>query len=101
MPKNINAVNDLDLPPYCEPSKELSSDCYYEGLNIFTEFGDLSPSQALTIFNQFVRWPEYKDCPFIHSMENNFIKMDIIPEETQVEEELDLIDEQSKDLEDD
>lgn len=52
-------------------------------------------------------WPEYKDCPFTHSLESNMIKMDTSPEEsseeliTEVQQEFDIVDDQTKELEED
>lgn len=49
---------------------------YFDNITIFTEFGDLSPSQMLTLFHQFKSWPGYKNSPFLTCMENNFLKME-------------------------
>ena len=59
---------------------------FYEKINIFTEFGDLTPSQILTLFEQFRKWPEYSQCPFLPSMESNLLKM-----ETSADEHIDSI----------
>ncbi|XP_050422329.1 dimethyladenosine transferase 2, mitochondrial isoform X2 [Adelges cooleyi] len=47
-----------------------------QGLTIFTQFGDLTPNQILKIFLTFVKLPEYKDSPFLNSMEMRIAKLD-------------------------
>lgn len=47
-----------------------------DGMTIFTEFGDLTPQEILSLFHNFVSWPEYPVCPFIASMETSFTKME-------------------------
>ena len=67
------------LPIYSEPCKTLSTRDFFEQMNIFTEFGDLSPTETLTLFDQFIQWPEYKQSPFLTSMENNLMKLEHSP----------------------
>ncbi|KAG7297932.1 hypothetical protein JYU34_018687 [Plutella xylostella] len=43
-------------------------------INIFTEFGDLTLPQKLTVFKKFISWPEFDQCPFRVTMENNLPK---------------------------
>jgi dimethyladenosine transferase 2 len=45
-------------------------------MTIFTEFGDLTPQEILSLFHKFVSWPEYPVCPFIASMETSFTKLE-------------------------
>ncbi|GBP24347.1 Dimethyladenosine transferase 2, mitochondrial [Eumeta japonica] len=40
-------------------------------MTIFTQFGDLSLSQKITVFKRFISWPEFEQCPFRVTMENN------------------------------
>jgi dimethyladenosine transferase 2 len=47
-----------------------------DGMTIFTEFGDLTPQEILSVFHKFVSWPEYSICPFLASMETTFMKME-------------------------
>ena len=47
-----------------------------DGMTIFTEFGDLTPQEILSLFHKFVSWPEYPVCPFIASMETSITKME-------------------------
>lgn len=63
------------------PCRQLSTEDYYEKLDIFTEFGDLSPTQTLTLFDQFVNLPDYKDSLFVASLENTLLKLDSHPDE--------------------
>lgn len=43
-------------------------------MNIFTEFGELTPSQVLTLFNEFINWPEFRQSPFLQTMEQQQAK---------------------------
>lgn len=51
-------------------------------MNIYTQFGDLTASQMLTLFSQFRKWPEYKDSSFLASFENSMLKMETSAEES-------------------
>lgn len=50
-------------------------------MDIFTEFGDLSPTQFLTLFDQFRSWPEYAESPFTASLENHLMKTQLNADE--------------------
>ncbi|KAJ2953334.1 hypothetical protein O0L34_g924 [Tuta absoluta] len=43
-------------------------------MTIFTEFGDLSLGQKITVFKKFISWPEFEQCQFRVTMENNLPK---------------------------
>ncbi|CAG9789335.1 unnamed protein product [Diatraea saccharalis] len=43
-------------------------------MTIFTEFGDLTLKQKVTVFKRFVSWPEFEQSPFKVTMENNLPK---------------------------
>lgn len=58
------------LPDFVEPCRKLSTEDFVNNINIYTEFGDLRPTQVLTLFNQFINWPEYPECSFRPSLEN-------------------------------
>jgi dimethyladenosine transferase 2 len=47
-----------------------------DGMTIFTEFGDLTPHEILSVFHKFVNWPEYRVCSFLSSMEMTLMKME-------------------------
>ncbi|XP_066991460.2 dimethyladenosine transferase 2, mitochondrial [Anabrus simplex] len=47
-----------------------------QGMNIFTQFGDLTPEEVLSLFHEFSSWPEYPHSPFLASMETMFLKME-------------------------
>lgn len=81
-PQIIHANPKKILPPFAEPCRELTTEDYMENINIFTEFGDLSPTQMLTLFDKFINWPEFKECPFNASLENSLMKMHNSPEDT-------------------
>lgn len=70
------------LPAFVEPCRELSLDDFNSNINIFTEFGDLSPSQVLTLFDQFINWPEYKESSFSASLDTTLMKLHTNPDET-------------------
>ncbi|XP_025407130.1 dimethyladenosine transferase 2, mitochondrial isoform X2 [Sipha flava] len=46
-----------------------------QGYTIFTQFGDLTPPQILKLFLKFISLPEYKDSPFLSSMESRIAKL--------------------------
>lgn len=46
-----------------------------QGYTIFTQFGDLTPPQILSTFLKFISLPQYKDSPFLSSMENRIAKL--------------------------
>lgn len=69
------------LPHFVEPCRQLSNSDFFEKINIFTEFGDLSPTQMLTLFDQFVNLPNYKECSFVASLENTLLKLHSNPSE--------------------
>ncbi|KAI8425001.1 hypothetical protein MSG28_006888 [Choristoneura fumiferana] len=43
-------------------------------MTIFTEFGDLNLKQKITVFKKLISWPEFEQCQFRVSMENNLPK---------------------------
>jgi len=73
------------LPKFYKSSKPLSTEDFKQNMNIFTEFGDLTPTQTLTLFDQFINWPEYKDCPFTASLDSALLKLHTAPEEDHVD----------------
>jgi dimethyladenosine transferase 2, mitochondrial len=64
------------IPFMSVPATTMTTEDFYPSINIFTQFGDLSPSQMLTLFHQFHNWPEYQDSPFVSAMESSFMKME-------------------------
>lgn len=73
------------LPELVEPCRQLSNEDFFDNINIYTEFGDLRPNQVLTLFNQFVSWPEHQESSFSDSLENILIKMHTNPEDNENE----------------
>ncbi|XP_065085948.1 dimethyladenosine transferase 2, mitochondrial [Ochlerotatus camptorhynchus] len=55
-------------------SLPLRENDFPERMTIFTEFGELTPSQILTVFNEFVSWPEFRQSPFLQTMEQHYSK---------------------------
>ncbi|CAH2258298.1 jg10524 [Pararge aegeria aegeria] len=43
-------------------------------MTIFTQFGDLTLHQKVTVFKRFISWPEFEQCPYRVTMENNLPK---------------------------
>lgn len=46
-----------------------------QGYTIFTQFGDLTPTQILRLFLKFISLPEFNDSPFLNSMESRIAKL--------------------------
>jgi dimethyladenosine transferase 2, mitochondrial len=70
----------------------LTAQDFVPNINIFTEFGDLTPTQVFTLFDQFISWPEYKDSSFKPSLESVLLKMnssvEAPPNDLEIEEDL-------------
>ncbi|XP_059614274.1 dimethyladenosine transferase 2, mitochondrial [Phlebotomus argentipes] len=64
-----------ELPPLVQPCRHISRTDHHRDMNIFTQFGDLTPAEMLSLFYQFRNWPEYKQSPFLSLVENNLLKM--------------------------
>lgn len=64
------------LPYFLRQSTTMSTKDYFDDITIYTQFGDLSPSQLLTLFHQFKNWPGYKNSSFVTCVENNLLKME-------------------------
>ncbi|CRK90054.1 CLUMA_CG003775, isoform A [Clunio marinus] len=80
-PELINPQLDLDSQPkLCQPCRKLSNEDFIN-MTIFTQFGDLTPNQALTIFDQFINWPEFKDSTFKESLEATLVKIHTNPDD--------------------
>lgn len=71
---NLPQQNIKILPKYSVPCKELNSNEIIHNLNIFTEFGELSPNQVLTLFDKFINFPDFQHSNFLSSMEQNLSK---------------------------
>lgn len=70
------------LPDFMEPCCKLSNENFVQNINIYTEFGDLHPTQVLTLFDQFINWPEFRECSFGALLEDVLIKLHTNPEES-------------------
>jgi dimethyladenosine transferase 2, mitochondrial len=82
-PKLLNPNFDpSDLPLLSQPCYQLSNHDFPNNINIFTEFGDLTPNQVLSLFDSFVSWPEFPQCSFNASLESALIKMHSSPDES-------------------
>ncbi|XP_023163779.1 dimethyladenosine transferase 2, mitochondrial [Drosophila hydei] len=81
------------LPPYTVQSTSMSTRDYYPGINIYTQFGDLTPSQMFTLFAQFRQWPEYSESSFLASMENTLLKLESVNDEQGLEDGVNLVEE--------
>ncbi|EAT35245.1 AAEL012582-PA [Aedes aegypti] len=72
--KHVTGENPSDSPTFQHTSSPLRENDFPERITIFTEFGELTPSQILTIFNEFISWPEFQQSPFLQSMEQHYHK---------------------------
>uniref|UniRef100_A0A8D8ACF7 Dimethyladenosine transferase 2, mitochondrial n=1 Tax=Culex pipiens TaxID=7175 RepID=A0A8D8ACF7_CULPI len=63
-----------DLPTFRRSSSPLQANDFPLRMNIFTEFGELTPSQVLTLFNEFINWPDFRQSPFLQTMEQHLVK---------------------------
>jgi dimethyladenosine transferase 2 len=63
------------LPDFVAPSTTLSTSDFVQNIHVFTQFGMLTPTQILSIFNEFASWPEYESCTFVSALEKALIKM--------------------------
>ncbi|XP_013105854.1 dimethyladenosine transferase 2, mitochondrial [Stomoxys calcitrans] len=70
------------LPQYSAQCMSISNHDYYPNINIYTQFGDLTPSQFLTLFSMFRSWPEYEESSFLASFENNMLKLEASAEDS-------------------
>lgn len=43
--------------------------------DIYTEFGDLSPTQLLNLYKELKTWPEFEECAFLDSVDSVLSKM--------------------------
>uniref|UniRef100_A0A182QP86 rRNA adenine N(6)-methyltransferase n=1 Tax=Anopheles farauti TaxID=69004 RepID=A0A182QP86_9DIPT len=80
-------------------SLPLSSNDYMDNMNIYTEFGELTPTQVLTLFNEFINWPEFHQSPFLQTAESQKVKQRLLrnlDDEDGGEESIDLAADVSK-----
>ncbi|KAL7729838.1 hypothetical protein ACLKA6_014695 [Drosophila palustris] len=82
-----------NLPQYSKQCSTMSTRDYFPGINIYTQFGDLTPSQILTLFTQFHRWPEYSESSFLASLENTLLKLESVTDEQVLDESVNLAEE--------
>lgn len=104
--KPISNKIDTTLPMLCTPAMHISTGDFLDHIDIFSQFGDLSPSQMLSLYLQFVSWPGFKRSPFQASMESSLIKMetsseslieDIFQEQAEDEVEVTLVKKNARD----
>ncbi|XP_055618155.1 dimethyladenosine transferase 2, mitochondrial [Toxorhynchites rutilus septentrionalis] len=55
-------------------SSPLKKNDFPPRINIYTEFGELTPSQILALFNEFINWPEFQQSPFLQALEQYSVK---------------------------
>ncbi|KAH8388474.1 hypothetical protein KR093_007450, partial [Drosophila rubida] len=79
-----------ELPPYSMPCTTMNNRDYFSNINIYTQFGDLSPSQMLTLFTQFRQWPEYSESSFLASLENTLLKLESVTDEPGLDDGVNL-----------
>ncbi|XP_049287852.1 dimethyladenosine transferase 2, mitochondrial [Anopheles funestus] len=77
--RSANAVPaEHVLPSQLQKSMPLSSNDYANNMNIYTEFGELTPTQVLTLFNEFINWSEFHQSPFMQAVESQKHKQRLI-----------------------
>ncbi|XP_012544415.2 dimethyladenosine transferase 2, mitochondrial isoform X2 [Bombyx mandarina] len=67
----ITGQDPPDSNKLLSPGKD---DASLPHMTIFTEFGDLNLQQKITVFKRFISWPEFEQCQFRITMENNLPK---------------------------
>ncbi|XP_049877700.1 dimethyladenosine transferase 2, mitochondrial [Pectinophora gossypiella] len=67
----ITGQDPPDTRPDLAPGPD---DAALPHMTIFTEFGDLNLKQKITVFKKFISWPEFEQCQFRVTMENNLPK---------------------------
>lgn len=65
------------LPKASNPCMTMSRNDRYPNMNIFTTFGDLRPSQILSLFHQFASWPGYERSAFQQGLDECLQKMEM------------------------
>ncbi|KAL5275676.1 mtTFB2 family protein [Megaselia abdita] len=85
------------LPQYSIASFTISNKNHFPYMNIFTQFGDMNPSQMLSLFSEFRSWPEYAVSPFLASLENCLLKLEVA-EEQDINEDDDPQEESSQEI---
>ncbi|XP_013184211.2 dimethyladenosine transferase 2, mitochondrial [Amyelois transitella] len=71
----ISGQDPPDINKEIAPNED---DAKLPHMTIFTEFGDLTLRQKITVFKKFVSWPEFEQCPFRMTMESNLPKL-VVP----------------------
>lgn len=66
-----------DAPTSSNPCTTMTRNDRFVDMNIFTTFGDLSPSQMLALFHQFVSWPGYESSAFRQGLDDCLQKMEL------------------------
>ncbi len=72
---------------------------YVDNIHVFTPWGHLTPTQILTLFNQFINWPEYENSAFNEMMEKHFEKIFADPNEDSHEIDNDNEEEEEENVE--
>ncbi|XP_058461497.1 dimethyladenosine transferase 2, mitochondrial [Malaya genurostris] len=60
-----------ELQTFHRTSTPLRKNDLPERISIFTEFGELTPSQMISLFNEFRNWPEYRQSQFLTMLEQH------------------------------
>ncbi|XP_058056146.1 dimethyladenosine transferase 2, mitochondrial [Anopheles bellator] len=91
---NANYATVGKVPPSPLPSQLLKSvplvaNDFLDKMTIYTEFGELTPAQVLTLFNEFINWPEFHQSPFIQAVGGQKLKQRISRRAPDDEESID------------
>lgn len=72
MYRNENVYN---IPSHSTRCLRISNKDYFQNINIYTEVGDLTPSNFLRLYLDFCKWPEFRDSAFLAAYENSMLKL--------------------------
>lgn len=70
-------INGETLPDFVNRSKPhllVDGNCL-PNVNIYTEFGEISPQHIFHLFHNFINWPEYQHSSFVSLMQQHYMKM--------------------------
>lgn len=67
--------NVLDIPLHSNRCVHISDKDYFQDMNIYTQFGDLTPANFLRVYLDFSEWPEYRDSAFLAAFDNTILKL--------------------------
>lgn len=67
--------NIMDIPLHSTRCVHISDQDYFQDMNIYTQFGDLTPANLLRVYLDFSQWPEFRDSAFLAAFDNTILKL--------------------------